>query len=303
MAEDGEELIVLLQRRPARRPGAAASGRARCLGQVQTDRRHAAGDRAADVEQIRIAFGAGADHRVRERDRVRFAPRDLLAERRPHVRLVRRAGPGRHRAHAFVGEHLPRRLRRPLRRHRPVLPAAFVDAADVQAGRHRDARAERREPLGELERRVAEVDGAVDVRLRDVHQRGRAVDVGHPHEDRHRELRRPGPRSPSSIARSRDRVSIRDTALVNYNAAHATQPIRARRCAGRGRAASSPAAAQTRAQPPPITILKPARVFDGDAMHEGWAVRVKGDRIDAVGSADDASPPPARGSSTCRARR
>ena len=32
-----------------------------------------------------------------------------------------------------------------------------------------------------------------------------------------------------------------------------------------------------------VTILKPARVFDGDAMHEGWAVRVKGERIDAVG--------------------
>jgi imidazolonepropionase-like amidohydrolase len=33
----------------------------------------------------------------------------------------------------------------------------------------------------------------------------------------------------------------------------------------------------------PVTILKPARVFDGDMMHEGWAVRVKGERIDAVG--------------------
>jgi imidazolonepropionase-like amidohydrolase len=33
----------------------------------------------------------------------------------------------------------------------------------------------------------------------------------------------------------------------------------------------------------PVTILKPARVFDGDAMHEGWAVRVKGERIEAVG--------------------
>jgi imidazolonepropionase-like amidohydrolase len=32
-----------------------------------------------------------------------------------------------------------------------------------------------------------------------------------------------------------------------------------------------------------VTILKPARVFDGDAMHEGWAVRVKGERIDAAG--------------------
>ena len=36
---------------------------------------------------------------------------------------------------------------------------------------------------------------------------------------------------------------------------------------------------------PRVTILKPARVFDGEAMHEGWAVRVKGDRIDAVGPA------------------
>src|SRR5438105_1133707 len=34
-----------------------------------------------------------------------------------------------------------------------------------------------------------------------------------------------------------------------------------------------------------VTVLKPARVFDGDAMHEGWAVRVRGDRIEAVGPA------------------
>jgi imidazolonepropionase-like amidohydrolase len=43
------------------------------------------------------------------------------------------------------------------------------------------------------------------------------------------------------------------------------------------------------AQNPPaaaVTILKPARVFDGETMHEGWAVRVNGDRIDAVGTAD-----------------
>jgi imidazolonepropionase-like amidohydrolase len=49
-------------------------------------------------------------------------------------------------------------------------------------------------------------------------------------------------------------------------------------------------AAGLSAQTPPaaITILKPARVFDGESMHEGWMVRVKGDRIDAVG-ADAAS--------------
>ena len=33
----------------------------------------------------------------------------------------------------------------------------------------------------------------------------------------------------------------------------------------------------------PVTLLRPARVFDGEALHEGWAVRVRGDRIDAVG--------------------
>lgn len=38
-------------------------------------------------------------------------------------------------------------------------------------------------------------------------------------------------------------------------------------------------------QVPRATILKPARVFDGSAMHDGWAVRVGGDRIDAVGPA------------------
>ena len=34
-----------------------------------------------------------------------------------------------------------------------------------------------------------------------------------------------------------------------------------------------------------MTILKPARVFDGDAIHEGWVVRVEGDRIRAAGPA------------------
>ena len=35
----------------------------------------------------------------------------------------------------------------------------------------------------------------------------------------------------------------------------------------------------------PVTVLRPARVFDGETMHEGWAVRVRGDRIDAAGPA------------------
>jgi imidazolonepropionase-like amidohydrolase len=47
---------------------------------------------------------------------------------------------------------------------------------------------------------------------------------------------------------------------------------------------SLPAFPQAAAPRPNTTfILKPARVFDGDAMHEGWSVVVKGDRIDSAG--------------------
>jgi len=34
-----------------------------------------------------------------------------------------------------------------------------------------------------------------------------------------------------------------------------------------------------------VTVLRPARVFDGERMHAGWQVRVKGNRIDAAGPA------------------
>jgi imidazolonepropionase-like amidohydrolase len=37
------------------------------------------------------------------------------------------------------------------------------------------------------------------------------------------------------------------------------------------------------AQNDAVTILKPARVFDGAAVHDGWVVRVKGERVDAAG--------------------
>jgi imidazolonepropionase-like amidohydrolase len=40
------------------------------------------------------------------------------------------------------------------------------------------------------------------------------------------------------------------------------------------------------ARPPQaVTVLRPARVFDGESMHEGWGVRVRGDRIEAAGPA------------------
>jgi len=32
-------------------------------------------------------------------------------------------------------------------------------------------------------------------------------------------------------------------------------------------------------------VLQPARVFDGETLHDGWAVRVKGERIEAAGPA------------------
>ena len=35
-----------------------------------------------------------------------------------------------------------------------------------------------------------------------------------------------------------------------------------------------------------VTVLRPARVFDGAAMHEGWGVRVMGQHIEAVGPAE-----------------
>ena len=48
-------------------------------------------------------------------------------------------------------------------------------------------------------------------------------------------------------------------------------------------------AAQT---PPPATVLlKPARVFDGEASHENWVVLVRGERIAAVGAAAEAAAP------------
>ncbi|MBN8823010.1 MAG: amidohydrolase family protein [Spirosoma sp.] len=36
-------------------------------------------------------------------------------------------------------------------------------------------------------------------------------------------------------------------------------------------------------------LLKPDRIFDGETSHEGWVVRVKGDKIEAVGAASSVS--------------
>jgi imidazolonepropionase-like amidohydrolase len=51
--------------------------------------------------------------------------------------------------------------------------------------------------------------------------------------------------------------------------------------------ASATGGQQTR--PSAVTVLRPARVFDGIDMHEGWGVRIRGDRIDAAGPAASVS--------------
>jgi imidazolonepropionase-like amidohydrolase len=47
----------------------------------------------------------------------------------------------------------------------------------------------------------------------------------------------------------------------------------------------APAQRQRRDSNASVTVLRPARVFDGDAIEEGWAVRVRGERIEAAGPA------------------
>src|SRR5829696_6564350 len=43
----------------------------------------------------------------------------------------------------------------------------------------------------------------------------------------------------------------------------------------------------------PVTLLRPARVFDGESMHDGWIVRVRGERIESAGPASEAASPDA----------
>src|SRR6516162_4668040 len=53
-------------------------------------------------------------------------------------------------------------------------------------------------------------------------------------------------------------------------------------------------AMQMTAQTPPqqATLLRPARVFDGDTIHENWVVLVRGDKIERVGAAATVNVPP-----------
>src|SRR5438445_13095688 len=54
--------------------------------------------------------------------------------------------------------------------------------------------------------------------------------------------------------------------------------------AGQDRAGGDPAAQA-------VTVLRPARVFDGESLHEGWGARIRGNRIDAAGPLDGVAAP------------
>src|SRR5580765_1220780 len=44
--------------------------------------------------------------------------------------------------------------------------------------------------------------------------------------------------------------------------------------------------------PQTVYLIKPARVFDGEALHDGWVVLVQGQRIQAAGPASSVTAPP-----------
>ena len=77
----------------------------------------AASHRAAEVDEIAIAIGARADHRIGEDDGVGFAPGDLLAEARPLEALIGRTGEGRP---AAEFDMRPGAFRQYLDLHRPI---------------------------------------------------------------------------------------------------------------------------------------------------------------------------------------
>src|SRR3977135_3867419 len=90
-----------------------------------------------------------------------------------------------------------------------------------------------------------------------------------------------GPRSPFSIARSR---SLNSSIAVNYNPRMRKRfvPLSGVVVCGllfgvSGRSAEGQGQRGRDQVDAAVTVLKPARVFDGDTVHEGWAVRVKGE--------------------------
>ena len=146
--------------------------------------------RADEVDEVAVAVGARADHRIGEDDRVRFAPGDLLAEAGPRQALIGRAGKRGLAAERLVRLHQPppRRLRRLAQRHQ--LGMDQVDRADIERGRHAHPTAPSDQLLDEIEARLAMIEAAVDMGLRNRDQRASADRLGEGNEDLHRPGRR-----------------------------------------------------------------------------------------------------------------
>jgi imidazolonepropionase-like amidohydrolase len=52
-----------------------------------------------------------------------------------------------------------------------------------------------------------------------------------------------------------------------------------------------PTQSSTQTQTETVYLLKPARVFDGETLHEGWAVLVRGEKIEAAGPTSSVNAP------------
>jgi hypothetical protein len=165
------------------------SPRGAVFGQVQPVCRGAASHRAAEVDEIAIAIGARADHRIGEGDRVRFSPGDLRAEARAPCGLIGGASEGRRAAKFEVRAHEPSPVLGMLLCSAKELRMDQIDRADVEGCGHANLAAEVDHPFGEIEARSPMIEAAVDMRRLDVDERARVDRFREAHEEPHGERR------------------------------------------------------------------------------------------------------------------
>ena len=123
----------------------------------------AAGDGAADIEEVAIAVGACAQHRIAEGNGVALAPGHVLAQLRAMAGVIGRTGPGRPAAHGLIGLHQPGR-------HVAAMGIVFDDAgimhiqpADIERSGDGNLGAARHQPLGEMHAAIAVIQRAIDM--------------------------------------------------------------------------------------------------------------------------------------------
>ena len=147
---------------------------------------HSTADRRGQIGEVAVALGARAEHGVREHDRVRLAPRDMLPESGSSGEQVGRARPRGPRAH--LGVRIHQRLRRAPERDitAEVLWSSEVERGHVERRRHPDACALLSEPFGEVEPGPTVVEAPVDVGPGNRDQAARTCSACEPGEDAHR---------------------------------------------------------------------------------------------------------------------